>query len=165
MDGELPTTDHPSMTGMHEWRMGRMSDSPARYERGGSLSSHRSTGASPALTHRAWLCCENERGRTRLLSRQRVPTTCLWLSRPMALAPQPSASRPALGPATTLRAPTDLPLLCHHAGREGDGVKPRLFTSIIHRSLTEHLSRVSPPRALRSLGAHRRRSRAGARPR
>ena len=50
VDGELPTTDHPSMTGMHEWRMGRMSDSPARYERGGSLSSHRSTGASSPHT-------------------------------------------------------------------------------------------------------------------
>ena len=30
--------------------MGRMSDSPARYERGGSLSSHRSTGASSPHT-------------------------------------------------------------------------------------------------------------------
>ena len=51
--------------------------------------------------------------------------------------PQPSASRPALGPATTLRAPTDLPLLCHHAGCEGDGVKPRLHiyhSQVAHRA-------------------------------
>ena len=48
-----------------------------------------------------WLCCENERGRTRLLSRQRVPTTCLWLSRPMALAHLPTTAErlaPGSGP-------------------------------------------------------------------
>ena len=78
-----------------------MSDSPARYERGGSLSSHRSTGASSPHTQRAWLCCEKKRGRTRLLSRQRVPTTCLWLSRPMALAHLPTTAErlaPGSGP-------------------------------------------------------------------
>ena len=55
----------------------------------------------PALTHRVWLCCENKRGRTRLLSRQRVPTTCLWLSRPMALAHLPTTAErlaPGSGP-------------------------------------------------------------------
>ena len=41
----------------------------------------------PALTHRAWLCCENERGRTRLLSRQRIPYD-------VPMAEPPNGARP-----------------------------------------------------------------------
>ena len=86
MDGELPTTDHPSMTGMHEWRMGRMSGSPARYERGGSLSSHRSTGASSP--HTQSLALLRKRKRTY------APTFKTTRSYDVPMAEPPNGARP-----------------------------------------------------------------------
>ena len=119
----------------------------------------------PALTHRAWLCCEKEKRTYAPTFRQRVPYD---------KAEPPNGARPlayhSRAPRARLWAPRQRfahpPTFPFSATMQGVRAMASnlAFTSIIHRSLTEHLPRVSPPRALRSLGAHRGRSRA-ARPR
>ena len=77
-----------------------MSDSPARYERGGSLSSHRSTGASSPHTEPGSAVKTKEDVRAYFQDNAFL-TTCLWLSRPMALAHLPTTAErlaPGSGP-------------------------------------------------------------------